>query len=95
MPHDLLELELRIIDQCRYIFLFRLAKRGAEFLLDLALDCPGSVSHDMLKLIIFAVHIRDKMLCPFRQTEDRAQINDLRRCRCDGRILSRQTSEVT
>ena len=62
---DEFELFLRIVDQGAEVFFLRLAQAVAEYFVDFALDCSGSVFQHVLERLVFAVDVCQKMLCAF------------------------------
>ena len=94
-PQDDIQFFLRIIDQRCKSFFILIAKGISKFFINLPAHGTGTVLQHMVKLLIFAVNIRDKMLRSFWQAQNRLQINDLRRSRRDRRILLRQTFQIS
>ena len=68
--HDI-QLFLRIVDQGCKRLLVPAAQRISELLVDLSSDGAGAVPQHMAELFIFPMYVRQKMLRPLRQIQDR------------------------
>ena len=84
-----LQLLLRVIDQCCKLLLVLHTDAVAELFIDLGSDCPWTILQHMEKLIGFSMNITESMLRSFRQVHNGRQVDNLRWCRRNGRILLR------
>ena len=87
--HDL-QLFLRIVNQRGQTSLISAADGIPKFLVYLLADIAGAVFQHMVKLLVFSMNIRKKMLRPLGQIHDRLKINDLCGGRCTVSVLSGQ-----
>ena len=56
-----------------------------EYFVHLTFHCPRCILQHMLKSLILAMNIRQKMLCTFRQIQNGLQIDDFRTGISNGR----------
>ena len=91
---DQFQLLLRIINQGAQFATFRFANVASKQFAYLASDITRSILQYMLESLAFSMKVGQKMFCTFRQVHDSLQIDNLCRCRCNGRKRGREQLQI-